>query len=167
MKHLLAFFILFSFLTSCEKYTQPKLLDLSGEYRIDKITYEKIDNTDTSAFMVFYPGDLYSNPNEFSPFDTISVGFTKMAFDYDLFYYSPTFNPDGSTSWGKKCSYCVRNETNSYLGDLEIMINGTKRVFSIVDDGLESLVIRSKGQWSYGSSGPEQSITFFMTRVGP
>ena len=78
MKNIFKLFILLISLTSCIKYTQPKLLSLSGEYRIDKITYEKIDNTDTSDYMVFYPGDLYVNPNDVTPFDTIKVGFTKI-----------------------------------------------------------------------------------------
>jgi hypothetical protein len=167
MKIIFKLFILLILLNSCVKYTQPKLLSLSGEYRIDKITYEKIDNTDTSDYMVFYPGDLYVNPNEISPFDTINVGFTKVAFDYQLFFYNPVLTPSGSTYWQNKCSYGVRNSSNSYLGNLVLDINGTRRVFQIIEDGLESIVLRSSGQWAYGSSGPNESITMFLTRVGP
>jgi hypothetical protein len=167
MKTIFKLLIVLISLSSCIKYTQPKLLSLSGEYRIDKITYEKIDNTDTSDYMVFYPGDMYVNQNEQNPFDTIYVGFTKMAFDYQMFFYNPTLTPSGSTHWANKCGYSVRNQTNNYLGNLIIDINGTRRVFNIIDDGLETLVLRSSGQWSYGSSGPDESITIFMTRVGP
>lgn len=167
MKQLIVFLISFLFLVSCTKYTQPKLLSLSGEYRIDRITYEKVDNTDTTDYMVFYPGDLYVNPNEQNPFDTIQVGFTKVAFDYQMFFYNPTLNPDGSTHWGNECGYSVRNESNSYLGNLELNINGSKKVFQIIADGLESMILRSTGQWAYGSSGPNESITLILTRVGP
>jgi len=38
--------------------------------------------------------------------------------------------------------------------DLEIEMNGSKRMFSIIEDGLEHIVIRSKGAWFSGSSGP-------------
>jgi hypothetical protein len=167
MKQIIVFLMSFLFLVSCQKYTQPKLLSLSGEYRIDKITYEKIDNTDTADYMIFYPGDMYINPNDVNPFDTIQVGFSKMAFDYQMFFYNPTLNPDGSTSWGDECSYSVKNESNSYLGTLVININGSAKVFQIIDDGLETLVLRSTGQWAYGSSGSNESITMLLTRVGP
>jgi hypothetical protein len=167
MKNLFVFFAFIFSLTSCVKYTQPKLLSLSGEYRIDKITYEKIDNSGSSDNMVYYPGDMYVNPNELNPFDTINVGFTKVAFDYQMFYYNPTLSPDGSTDWGNECFYSVKNETNNFLGNLVIEINGTVRVFQIIDDGMETLVLRSSGQWAYGSSGADESITLFLTRVGP
>ena len=45
MKQIIVFLILILSLTSCIKYTQPKLLSLSGDYRVDKITYEEVDNT--------------------------------------------------------------------------------------------------------------------------
>lgn len=167
MKTIFKLLIILISLSSCVKYTQPKLLSLSGEYRIDKITYEKIDNTDTSDYMVFYPGDLYVNPNDITPFDTINVGFTKMAFDYQMFFYNPTLTPSGSTNWANKCGYSVRNSSNSFLGNLILEINGSRKVFQIIDDGLECLVLRSTGNWGYGSSGPDESITIFMTRVGP
>lgn len=167
MKQIIVFLISFFFLSSCIKYTQPKLLSLSGEYRIDKITYEKIDNTDTSDYMVFYPGDMYINPNDSNPFDTIQVGFSKVAFDYQMFFYNPTLNLDGSTYWGNKCGYSVKNQSNSYLGTLVIDINGSRKVFQIIEDNLESLVLRSTGQWAYGSAGSNESITMFLTRVGP
>jgi hypothetical protein len=167
MKQIIVFLMSFLFLVSCQKYTQPKLLSLSGEYRIDKVTYEKTDNTSTSDYMVFYPGDMYINPNDSNPFDTIQVGFSKMAFDYQMFFYNPTLNPDGSTFWANKCSYSVKNQSNSYLGTLVININGSAKVFQIIEDNLESLVLRSTGQWAYGSSGSNESITMFLTRVGP
>ena len=167
MKQIIVFLIGFLFLASCQKYTQPKLLSLSGEYRIDKVTYEQTDNTDTSAYMVFYPGDMYVNPNDLDPFDTIRVGFSKVAFDYQLFFYNPTLNQDGSTTWGNDCSYSVKHESNSYLGTLVLHINGSAKVFQIIEDGLEVIVLRSTGQWTFGSSGPNSSITLFLTRVGP
>jgi len=167
MRKLFVVFLMFLSLTSCIKYTQPKLLSLSGEYRVDKITYEKIDNTDTSDYMVFYPGDIYVNPNELNPFDSIQVGFTRFAFDYQVFFYNPTYLQSGGTYWKNECFYSVKNETNNYLGNLVLDINGTRRVFQIIDDGLETLVLRSSGQWASGSAGANESITIFLTRVGP
>ena len=67
MKKLILILISFLVLTSCVKYSEPKLLSLSGEYRIDKITYENRD--DNSLNQVFYPGDLYVNQSETKPLD--------------------------------------------------------------------------------------------------
>ena len=154
-------------LSSCTKYTQPKLLSLSGEYVVDKITYGQVDNTNDPNNMVFYPGDLYVNPNDTHPFDTIAVGFYKIHLDYTVASFSPSPNSDGSTSWSEQYLYDVYNQTNTYLGDLSIRMNGSVRTFSIIEDGLENLVLRSKGQWAFGSSGPNESITLYLTRIGP
>ena len=62
MKKIIPFLLLILIFSSCLKYGEPKLLSLSGEYRIDKITYENFDNS--SYNQVFYPGDLYVNPSE-------------------------------------------------------------------------------------------------------
>jgi len=168
MKAIFVFLTLSIFiLSSCVKYSQPKLLSLSGEYVVDKITYGQIDNTNDPNNMVFYPGDLYVNPNETHPFDTIPVGFYKIHLDYTIISFSPSPNPDGSTTWNEKYLYDVYNQTNTYLGDLAITMNGTTRVFSIIEDGLENLVLRTKGQWVFGSSGADESITLYLTRIGP
>ena len=47
MKNILLLLVLCASLISCEKYEQPTLLSLSGEYVIDKITFEKIENAVT------------------------------------------------------------------------------------------------------------------------
>ena len=53
MKNFIYLVLSLVILSSCVKYTQPKLLSLSGEYRIDKITYEQIDNTQNPNQMVY------------------------------------------------------------------------------------------------------------------
>jgi hypothetical protein len=73
------FFVGFS-LSSCVKYTQPKLLSLSGEYRIDKITYEKTDNTDTLEFETYLSG-TYINSSEVDVLDSIVIGATALHLD--------------------------------------------------------------------------------------
>lgn len=167
MNYIFKLFLLVFILSSCTKYAEPSLLSLSGEYRIDKITYEQTDNTTNPNNIVFYPGDMYINPNDSHPFDTIAVGFYKMHFDYMSVRFSPIQNQDGSTSWMEEYFYDVQNQSMNYAGDLLIKMNGSKRVFSIVEDGLEHLVLRTKGAWFLGSSGPNESITLFLTRTGP
>lgn len=160
-------FISMIILTGCVKYAEPKSLSLSGEYRIDKITYE---NTDNSALnMVFYPGDLYVNPSETKPLDTVFVGFTRLAIDYAVIYFDPIDNPQtGSTTWTKQYTYFVHGQNSAYdLGYIEFNYDGTKRVWKILDDGLESLVIRTSGSYDFGNNSGPETTTMFLTRIGP
>jgi hypothetical protein len=108
-----------------------QLLSLSGEYRIDKITYENRDNS--SLNQVFYPGDLYVNPSETKPLDSISVGFTKLALDYGTIYFDPIENQmSGSTTWTKKYPYVVHGQNSIYdLGYIIFDYDGTRRVWKI------------------------------------
>jgi hypothetical protein len=165
MKNIFKLLIVLISLSSCVKYTQPKLLSLSGEYRIDKITYEQTDNSPSPQSMVFYPGDLYMNPNDVSPFDSIPVGFFKLHMDYVQIRFSPSPQPDGSTVWNKAYFYSVVGETNTRLGNLIIEFEGTRKVFNIIEDGAETLVLRSTGQWASGSSGANESITLFLSLI--
>ena len=164
------FFVLITILTliSCEKYQEPTLLSLSGEYRFDKITYEQIDNTNSSNSMVYYPGDLYVNPNETFPMDSIAVGFERMHMDYSVIRFDPINNADGSVTWTKEYTYNVYGQYSSNdLGYIQFNCNGSTRTWKIIEDGVESLVLRTSGQWANGSSGSDVSITMFLTRVGP
>jgi hypothetical protein len=167
MKKTTSLLLLLLILTSCLKYSQPKLLSLSGEYRIDKITYENRDNL--SLNHVFYPGDLYVNPSETKPLDSIKVGFSRLALDYSTIYFDPIDNPmSGSTTWDKKYFYHVHGQTTIYdLGYIIFDYDGTRRVWKILDDGVESLVIRTSGSYDFGSNSSGETTTMFFTRVGP
>jgi hypothetical protein len=168
MKSLFYFLVSVFLLSSCVKYEQSTLLSLAGEYRVDKVTYEQVDNTSSSNNMVYYPGDLYVNPSEVFPMDSIEVGFTRIHMDYSMIRFSPTNNVDGSVNWTKEYYYYVHGQTSNFsLGYLQFDINGSVRTFKIVDDGLESLVLRSTGTWASGSAGSDVSVTLFLTRVGP
>lgn len=158
--------ILLLCLTSCVKYAQPPLLSLSGEYRIDKITYENKDNSGLNQ--VFYPGDLYVNQSETKPLDSISVGFTRLALDYSIIYFNPIDLPSGGTTWTKKFTYYVHGQRTVYdYGYIVFDYDGTRRVWKILDDGAESLVIRTSGSYDYGSNSSGETTTMYLTRVGP
>ena len=166
MKNYLFLAPLMLFLTSCVKYAEPKSLSLSGEYRIDKITYESNGNNPTN--MVFYPGDFYVNDSETSPLDTIKVGFTRIAMDYATIYMNPVEYPNGTTVWTDKYYYFVYGQYSAYeLGYIQFDYNGTRRTWKIIDDGMESLVLRTSGSYDYGNAGPQETTTMFLTRVGP
>ena len=167
MKTVFCLFSIIFILSSCFKYSQPKLLSLSGEYRIDKITYEKTDNTDTLQFDVILDG-MYVNPSEIDVLDTIIIGFTSLHMDYSVIRFKPIANQDGSKTWTKEYFYYVHGPYSVYdLGYLEFDCDGTNRRWKIIDDGLESLVVRTTGQWTFGNAGPHVSLTYYMTRVGP
>ena len=156
-------------LTSCLKYAEPKLLSLSGEYRIDKITYEKTDNTDTLVFETYLYG-TYTNDSEIDVLDTIIIGATALHLDYSMIRFKPIANQDGSKTWTKEYYYYVHGPYSIYdLGYLEFNHEQGKPPvrWKILDDGLESLVIRTPGQWPFGNAGPHVSLTYYMTRVGP
>lgn len=166
MKNIIYILLSLFVFTSCFKYGQPVSLSLSGEYIIDKITYNNRDNQ--SQNQVFYPGDLYVNPSETKPIDSIDVGFTKMALDYSVIYFNPTDTPIGTTTWGKKFTYYVQGHNSIYdYGYIVFDYDGTRRVWKIIDDGLESLVIRTSGSYDYSSNSSGETTTMFLTRVGP
>jgi hypothetical protein len=166
MKHILFIVLSVITLSSCVKYAEPKLLSLSGEYVIDKIVYEDRDND--SSTTVFYPGDLYVNPSETKPLDSIKVGITKLALDYSVIYFDPTDTPSGTTTWGKKYTYIVHGNRSLYeLGYIVFDYDGTRRVWKIIDDGVESLVIRTSGSYDYGSNSSGEQTVMYLTRVGP
>ena len=166
MKNILSIISLLFVFVSCVKYGEPKSLSLSGEYVIDKIVYEDRDND--SSMIVFYPGDLYVNPSETKPIDSIKVGITKLALDYSVIYFDPTDTPSGTTTWGKKFTYYVQGHNNLYdLGYIVFDYDGTRRVWKIIDDGVESLVIRTSGSYDYGSNTSGEQTVMYLTRVGP
>ena len=166
MKKILYILSVLVLLTSCVKYAQPPLLSLSGEYRIDKITYENRDNDDLNQ--VFYPGDLYVNESETKPLDSIQVGFTRMALDYSIIYFDPVDSPSGTTTWNKKFTYYTHGQRTVYdYGYIVFDYDGTRRVWKILDDQAESLVIRTSGSYDYGSNSGGETTTMFLTRVGP
>lgn len=166
MKKILFIFSILLLLTSCVKYTQPPLLSLSGEYRIDKITYENRDNDTLNQ--VFYPGDLYVNESETKPIDSIEVGFTRMALDYSVIYFDPVDSPSGTTTWNKKYTYYTHGQRTVYdYGYIVFDYDGTRRVWKILDDQAESLVIRTSGSYDFSSSSSGETTTMYLTRVGP
>lgn len=168
MKKILILVLTPMILSSCLKYGEPTSLSLNGEYRVDKITYELTDNTQSTNSMVFYPGDLYVNPNEKFPLDTVEVGFTPIHIDYSMIRFKPILNPDGSKDWTKQYTYYVHGHNNIYdNGYMKFDCDGTNRIWKIIDDGLESLVLRTQNSWYSGSSGPSESVTLHLTRVGP
>lgn len=164
MKNLIYLFIVFV-ISSCYKYEQPTLLSLSGEYRIDKITYE---NSETGETAILYPGDTFINYSEIDVLDSVQVGFTEVHLDYSVISFNPIIDQFGNKSWSSQSFYTTfgQRNTNDY-GYLKFDYSGTTRIYKIIDDGVESLVLRNSGQYSGVTSASKEDITYFLTRVGP
>ena len=164
------FFVLMSvtFLTSCQKYSEPTSLSLSGEYVVDRVTYSKVDGSMSPGDTTYEPGTVYSNPNDIFPMDMINVGFTKWHFDYSVISFCPTPLPSGQVIWGQQYFYDIVGHLSIYdLGYIQFDINSSTRTFKIISDGYESLVLRTSGLWPGASSGSNESVTLYLTRVGP
>jgi hypothetical protein len=76
---------------------------------------------------------------------------------------------NGQVLWQYQYFYQVYNNWyNTDLGHIEFELNnGTKRMFKIIDDSMESLTLRTTGQWPNGPYGSNANITLHLTRVGP
>jgi hypothetical protein len=62
----------------------------------------------------------------------------------------------------------VHGQNSIYdLGYIIFDYDGTRRVWKIIDDGVESLVIRTSGSYDFGSNSSGETTTMFLTRVGP
>lgn len=163
----IAFLFLFV-VTSCEVYQQPVLHSLSGEYVVDRITKHSTDNSTSTNELTFNPGDIYINPDDIFPMDSISVGFTRWHFDYSVISFFPYQNQNGQTVWQRQYWYEIVNHNSIYdLGYLKFQTNGSVRIFKILDDSAESITLRTTGLWPYANLGPNQLVTVHLTRIGP
>ena len=168
MKRLIFVSLCVTFLTSCMKYSEPTLLSLSGEYVVDRITYSKVESSTSPEDTTYIPGTMYINPNDVFPMDSVSVGFTKWHLDYTVISFCPTTLPSGQVIWGKQYFYkTIGNHTIYDLGYIQFDVNSSSRTFKILSDGVESLTLRTTGLWSNGISGSDESVTIYLTRVGP
>ena len=163
MKYIVIIFLLF---TSCVKIDKPKLLDITGKYVIDGITI--LNDSETKETKVF-PGEIYRNEYDSYPLDSINVGFTKWYINNYQIMFNPTTLPTGKTIWNDKYYYSITNEYVTYdYGYIHLTLdNGSTRIFKILDDGLETLTLRTTGLWPQGQYGNQITITISLTRIGP
>ncbi len=160
--------ILLFAIASCEVYQEPKMLSLSGEYIVDRITINSTENSTNSNGLTYNPGDVYINPDDIFPMDNIKVGFTRWHLDYSIISFFPYQNQNGRTIWQRQYYYDIVNHNSIYdLGYLKFQVNGSVRIFKILDDADESLTLRTTGLWPYSNIGPNQLVTIHLTRIGP
>jgi hypothetical protein len=165
MKKLIFILLITPFITSCLKYSQPKSLSLSGEYVIDKITYQETDGEPSPQDSTYLTGSVYYDNTDIPSLDTIIVGETKLHMDYSMIRFDPTQNQFGGTDWHTEYTYFVHGQVTSYdLGSIKFNCEGTVRFWKILDDSDESLTVRTSGQWV---DGTRKSVVLSLTRIGP
>ena len=154
MSYKIILIVLITILTSCEKYEQPSTLTLSGAYVIDRIVLNDSSNSVLSS------PDIFINNNS-TIIDTILLGSTKWAFDNSKFYMKYVNN-----RWQKTYYYFSYWQTNYDYGYIEIETENGGFVFKILDDGIESLILKTTGQWNNNISDYE-TLTIYLVRTGP
>ena len=156
-------------LTSCYQYAEQTTPTLSGEYVIDKITVLNNESFGSPNDSIYLPGDIYSDTLSDFPTDFIEVGFSRWHFDYSAVCFSPSPTPWGEYEWSEKYFYDLIPSWSIHdPGYVEFNIPGRRVLFKIIDDGLESLTLRTTGQWYYDETElSEKSITLELTRIGP
>lgn len=168
MRKLITLILPILLLSSCIKYEEPTLVSLSGEYIIDKITLTNVEDTSTIYQDVYLPGDVFLDNLASSPMDSIVCGLTRWHFDYSVVSFNPTFNPDGSVTWGEQYFYNYEYPLLSYdYGYVNINMLNSRLIFKLIDDQAESLTFRTTGKWTINNSLKEVSVTLQLTRVGP
>ena len=168
MKNLIL--ILFSILTltSCYKTDEwnTQYTTLGGEYVIDEVTMLATDQTPQQNGVNYYPGDLVINSEGTFPLDAIEVGITRWHISNSTIAFNPVGASTGQTLW---LNEYVLSRITTPGGDeiLSFNVNGTVKKFKIVDATIESLTLRTTGQWTFGSSGPYETMVIKFSRVGP
>lgn len=174
MKIILPSFIIF-LLFACTKYSQPSEPKLSGEWQIDLIEYFRIEDGDTIDNLIYLPGDLYTNPNDNSPLDSMAPGFTRFHMDYSMISFQPKLIYGGRTIWSEQYFYHVTEVSHICPGFIKFKYNDIKQIWKVKQSGYTNLILELKGQWdpqSYGyydfqTSATYDAVNIRCTRLGP
>ena len=169
--------IILLFLTSCQFYvTEIKDVTLSGKYVVSKLEITSVDQS-SPRIEKFFIGQTYVNNALGHPFNKIQINNFYIHFDYSTIRMGEIRVEDGRDIWeygmsSKEIFYRVFGTTPFHSGYLEfdyLSKDGSRRSmkFIIEDDGLETLQLRSTGIWPNNQFGEKQTMTLFLTRVGP
>jgi hypothetical protein len=125
----------------------------------------------------FFINQTYVNNALGHPFNKIQINNFYIHFDYSTIRMGEIQVEDGRDIWEygmspKEIFYRVFGTTPFHSGYLEfdyLSKDGSRRSmkFIIEDDGLETLQLRSTGIWPNNQFGEKQTMTLFLTRVGP
>lgn len=153
--------------SGCEVYDEPTYPTLSGTYKVEFIsaTGQNLLTGEVIDTMITMGG--FELKDAIEPFDRLEIG-ERIHFDYGRVYggyYLTNLGDD----WEYQFTYSVYQDLATMeWRRIEINYFNTKRVFTIVADGIDYLILSSSGQWEDGS--PEKTFTDFtmhLERIGP
>lgn len=151
----------------CEVYDPPSYPTLSGTYKVEYISATGQNLLTGQLIDTLITIGEFSLKNPIEPFDRLKIG-ERIGFDYGSIYGGYYLNNSGD-DWEYRFGYGVYQDLQTMeYRRIEIDYFNTKRVFTIVADGMDYLILSSSGQWEDGS--PEKSFTKFtmhLERIGP
>jgi hypothetical protein len=151
----------------CEVYEEPSYPTLSGTYKVEYIsaTGQNLLTGEVIDTLITTGGFELKDPIE--PFDKLDIG-ERISFDYGRMFGGYYLSNLGD-EWEYTFYYWVYQDLQTMeYRRIEVDYFNTKRVFTIVADGMDYLILSSSGQWEDGS--PEKTFTKFtmhLERIGP
>jgi len=176
LKNIFVGIILSTLFLSCETYvTECATPSLSGKYVVGKVDIHSVKQ-DVSRDTVLYTAELCKTPLPY-PFDSFYVDDFFIHLDNSAIRLNCLgVDGNGRDLWELGPSfYTIYNCTPYYVGDLQFKYEFTKDgqvfrpslTFFIVDDGLETLILKSKGVWPSKEMGEKLDVTLYLFRTGP
>ena len=157
-------------LFSCEVYESPTYPTLDGTYVVSQVSVVGSNKLTSEILDTSYVnhGEVFSLNNPQGYLDTMNIGTTLYSFDGSQ-VYAGYYLIGGGDEWVESHHYNVSRDF--YTGEyrtIEIMAYGTKRIYTIVADGVDYLRLKSTAQWvNVGPEGASLTHTIYLERVGP
>lgn len=152
----------------CEaEYEMETYPTLSGSYKVEFISATGQNLITGQVIDTMIVAGSFSMKDPIEPFDILDIG-ERIHFTNSNVYGGYYLSNLGD-EWEYNFHYYVHRDliTGAYRR-IEIDYFNTKRVFTIVADGVDYLILSSSGQWEDGS--PEKTFTKFtvhLERIGP
>ena len=169
---ILACSVLVLSLFSCEaEFDLPTYPTLSGTYVVSYVSVVGQNLITGELINERYDiGDTYSLSNPLGPFDEFDVGFELIHFTYAKMYGGHHPNGNGGQTWDDEYLYNTYQDlvTGEYRRIILDDYEGTRRVYNIIQDGVDYLILSNSGQWeSVSPEGTFTKFTIYLDRVGP
>ncbi len=175
MRIILLFILIF--LISCEQYVvEISDLSLSGKYVVNRLDVTSVDQSKSKDSLYLLGSTFYDN-NLPHPFNKIEINRFYIHLDHSSIRLNLLgVTQDGRDVWeygsNEPIFYRIfgNNSYNSGYIEFNYFSEGKiyrRMIFLIEHDGIETLQLRTTGTWIFGSEGEKQTVTLYLTRVGP
>ena len=156
-----------TFFVACEVYEEPSYPTLSGTYKVEFVSTTGQNLLSGEITDTLITSGTFKLKNPIEPFDELDIG-ERISFDYSKIYGGYYLSNLGD-DWYYDFHYWVHQDlaTREYRR-IEIDYFNTKRIFTIIEDGIDYLILSSSGQWEDGSpNGTFSDFTVHLERIGP